>query len=260
VRALLVAVALMAAWPARAAQWSVTELQWQRGRLKAPKFAGSAQPATNILTIQHASGWGFGDVFLFVDVLDDGRHDGFNDRDAYGELYVDLSLGRMTRHAIAAGPLKDVGILLGVNADSDADVRKWLPGVRLAWKPKGFAFLNTDLTAYLDDSAGVAHGGAPKETASWMLDVNWARPFTIGRASFSIEGHAEWITARRDELGHRVAGWILAQPQFRVDLGKALHGKPDHLFAGVEWQYWRNKLGDRSTDENVPQALLVWRF
>ncbi len=30
------------------------------------------------------------------------------------------------------------------------------------------------------------------------------------------------------------------------------------LFVGIEWQFWMNKPGDKETDENSVQALLVW--
>jgi nucleoside-specific outer membrane channel protein Tsx len=243
-----------------AADWSVNEIHYQRGDLKAPSFAGGGSSVTDILTVQHASGWGIGDLFFFVDFLDDRQRDGFNDRDYYGELYANFSLGKITGKTFAFGPLKDVGLLAGINRSGDARVLKTLPGVRLSWEAPGFAFLNTDLTAYLDHSDGVAKGGAPAENDSFMLDVNWAYPFTLGQHGFSIEGHAEYIGKRTNEFGAPVSAWLLAQPQLRWDLGRALHGKPNQLFLGIEYQYWRNKLGDKNTSESRPQFLAVWRF
>jgi nucleoside-specific outer membrane channel protein Tsx len=245
---------------AQAADWSTTELQYQYGHLVAPEFAGGAEVGTHILTLQHASGWGFGDVFFFVDSLHDQHKDGINDHDLYGELYVNFSLGKLLGKPVALGAIKDVGLLAGFNAAKDAKVRKYLPGLRLSWDLPGFAFLNTDFMAYLDGSAGVADGGAPRESDSYLIDVNWARPFTVGAQSFSIEGHAEYAGNRRDEFGGPVSYWILAQPQFRWDAGKAFYGKPNQLFLGVEYQYWHNKLGDNRTTENRPQLLAVWRF
>lgn len=258
----LAAALLLCVPAAQGADWSVTELQYQRGTLASPAFAGRADAPTHILTLQHASGWDFGDVFFFVDNLRDGRQDGadFNDNDYYGELYLNFSLGKLSGHTVGMGPLKDVGLLAGFNAARDAKVRKFLPGVRLAWDVPGFAFLNTDLTAYLDHSAGAARGGAPAESDSHMLDVNWAYPFSVGGQRFSIEGHVEYIGKRTNEFGAEVAPWVLAQPQFRWDAGHALYGRRDQLFVGIEYQYWRHKLGDRSTTESRPQALLVWRF
>ena len=34
----------------------------------------------------------------------------------------------------------------------------------------------------------------------------------------------------------------------------------ERVAMGVEYQFWMNKLGDGSTDENAVQALLVWEF
>ena len=86
-----------------------------------------------------------------------------------------------------------------------------------------------------------------------MVDLSFARPFMLGDHRFSLEGHIEYIGGRRNEFGARVQGWLLAQPQLRWNLG-------DHLSLGIEYQYWRNKLGDGATDENTVQALVVWQF
>lgn len=253
---------LAASLPAAAAEWSSTELDLKLGRQVAPAFAqgGSAAANTQVLTLQHASGWGFGDVFFFVDALRDNRRDGFNDNDAYGEWYVNFSAGKLLNQPVQFGAVKDVGLLAGLNAGANAKVRKYLPGVRLSWDAPGFAFLNSDFTLYLDDSAGAARGGAPRETGSYMLDINWARPVEIGAQSFSLEGHVEYIGARRNEFGTPLGHWVLAQPQLRWDAGKAWGGQAHRVMLGVAYQYWRNKLSDGQTHESRPQLLAVWYF
>ncbi|MDR9435827.1 MAG: hypothetical protein RI563_03055, partial [Thiohalophilus sp.] len=96
----LIAVAFIAAITVTehspAMQWQTTELHYQRGTLAAPVFAGSARSDTDILTLQHASGWKFGDLFLFADYLDDRHADDFNDDDIYSELYINFSLKKLT--------------------------------------------------------------------------------------------------------------------------------------------------------------------
>jgi nucleoside-specific outer membrane channel protein Tsx len=259
--ALLLLACFPASLPALAADWSVTELQLQVGKLDAPTFAaGGGDADTGIVTLQHADGWKYGDNFFFVDRLDDDRDDGFNDEDWYGEFYANFSLGKLSGRDLSIGVLRDVGVVLGINMGADAEVVKYLPGIRLAWNIPGFAFLQTDITAYIDDSEGVAHGGAPSEDDSFMVDFSWAYPIRIGTHRFSIEGHAEYIGERDNEFGQPVEDWILAQPQFRYDIGYDLFCREDTLFVGVEYQYWRNKLGDRETDEHAAQALMVWRF
>ena len=254
-RLTVIAVALCAlaivAQPASAAIWSNTELHIQLGTLDVPTFAGGGDKSTTIFTFQHASGWKYGDNFFFFDVIS-ASGGGFNDTDTYGEWYSYFSFRKLGGKDEMKGKLKDVRFIAGFNWDPDADVIKYLPGIGLSWNLPGFAFLNTDFTLYIDDSVGLAGGGsAPSEDDSWMIDVNWARPF--GGGTWSIEGHAEYIGSRTNELGFPVEAWILAQPQLRYYVNPS-------LAIGIEYQYWENKLGDAATDESTVQALLVWKF
>lgn len=244
---------------ANAAEWSVTELHYQNGILSAPTFAGGDKARTDILTFQHASGWEYGDNFFFIDFLDDSKKDGFNDTDFYGELYLNLSLGKILGVDLSLGPIRDIGLLVGLNAGADANVLKYLPGFRISWDIPGFAFANVDVAMYIDASKGAESGGAPTEEDSFYIDVNWAYPFHIGSHGFSIEGHVEYIGERTNEFGEKVHGWVLAQPQLRYDLGSAF-GAGQRFYLGVEWQFWMNKLGDDATDESGAQLLLVWRL
>ena len=249
---------------ADAADFSTTELQYQYGRLDVPTFAGGGKDNTSIVTIQHASGYKWGDVFFFIDFLrgENGHVNHFNDDDAYGELYVNFSSKKLLGIDYGKGLLRDIGLIQGLNVDVDANVFKYLPGVRFSWNIPGFAFLNTDFMAYLDFSSGVRPGtfNAPAETNSAMLDVNFAAPFQIGGQYFSFEGHIEFVLPRKNEFGADVAGHIFGQPQFRWDVGYALTGRKDRFFIGTEYQIWMNKLGDKKTDESAFQALAVWRF
>lgn len=237
--------------------WSVTELHFQRGNLEVPTFAGGGRERTFILTLQHASGWKFGDNFFFIDYIEDefGHSDNF-----YGEVYFNLSASKILNKNITIGPIQDIGLVLGYNEDDDANVKKYLPGIRFAFDFPGFTFANLDITAYIDDSKGVSSGGAPKENDTWHTNFSWQYPFQIGTAKFSFEGHIEYIDDRTNEFGEEASSWVLAQPQFRYDLGHQLYGKENQLFIGTEYQYWNNKLSDRDTDESVFQALLVWQF
>lgn len=250
VSVIFLGVLALAPQPASAAIWTNTELHIQYGSLDVPSFAGGGEKDTLIFTFQSASGWKYGDNFFFFDVItsDSG---GFNDTDTYGEWYSYFSFRKMSGKEQMKGALKDVRFIAGFNWDPDADVTKYLPGIGLSWNAKGFAFLNTDITLYIDDSVGIAGGGgAPSEDDSWMIDINWARP--IGKKG-SIEGHMEYIGERTNEFGGKVEAWILAQPQFRYYV-------KENLAIGVELQYWMNKLGDPDTDEKTAQALLVWKF
>lgn len=252
---LAAALAAAAAWvaPARAADWSTTELQFQYGKLDNAFAPGSQN--TPILTLQHASGWKYGDNFFFVDLIDQTDDDNY---DAYAEIYLNLSLGKITGKNLGLGPIRDFGIIGGLNWAADANAQAWLPGVRLAWDLPGFAFANTDFMAYLTDNPG-GDGAAPQEDDSWMVDFNFAtKQLALWKSKWNIEGHVEYVAERDNEFGVTKA-WVLAQPQLRLDLGDLLGLGANTLFAGIEYQYWMNKLGG-STDENAVQALLVWRL
>ena len=238
--------------PAHALEWSRTELHLQYGNLAVPTFAGGGDAEHFIYTLQHASGWQYGDNYFFVDTLD-AQDSEFQDFDVYGEWYANFSLGKITGRKIGAGFVSDVGVILGFNWAREPGVKKYLPGLRLSLDLSGFTFANLDFTAYIDDSDGVAAGGAPSESNSFMIDFNFMRPFTIGGASFSIEGHAEYIGERENEFGGTVESWIFAQPQLRWNAH-------DRFSLGIEYQFWMNKLGDGATDESVVQTLFVWKF
>ncbi len=251
-------ILLLTASPSAAlVEWSTTEVHFQYGHLENP-FSDANQD-TFILTWQNALGWKYGESFFFADFIEDVEHDGFNHTDIYSEWHLSLSLGKILKKDLQIGPIKDFSLLGGINGGVDAKIIKFLPGLRTSWDLPGFAFLNTDLTAYIDAGRGVSNGGAPKESDSFMFNINWAYPFNIGALAFSIEGHAEYIHCRTDEFGGRVRSWFLTQPQLRLDLGKLLGEKADRLFAGMEYQFWHHKLGTKN-DESVPQFLLVWRF
>ncbi len=78
---------------AQAADWSDTEFHLQIGNLDAPAFAGGGSARHMIYTLQHASGWTYGDNFFFVDIVD-SRQPGAPDMDFYSEAYANLSLGK----------------------------------------------------------------------------------------------------------------------------------------------------------------------
>ncbi|MDR4306023.1 nucleoside-binding protein [Chelatococcus sambhunathii] len=241
--------------------FSTTEIQFQLGKLKNPFVPGGGDANwTPIVTLQHASSWVFGDVFFFVDFLDDRKKDGFNDQDAYGEFYAYFSSSKLLGVNYGDGFIKDVGVVAGINADADANYRGYLPGVYVDWKMPGFAFFRTQFTALIDDSDKKGPNGRQKD--GWQFDNSFAAPFSIAGQFFSFEGHWEYTANKETNVdGFRIKqkDWFLAQPQLRWDAGYALTGKKDVFFLGTEYQLWVNKLGSK-VDESRFQALAVIRF
>ena len=250
--------------------WSKTEIQLQAfGELERVGTGGTAD--TTIITFQHAGGWEYGDNFFFVD---HSRHSvnnnaSFSVEDSsefYGEWYSNFSLGAITGNKVAFGPVKDIGIVAGFNFAPEVDSTWILPGVRFSLDLPGFAFAKIDVTGFIHQGGGSASSPVftvVDEDSSFMIDFSWAYPFKMGSTSWTIEGHLEYINGRTQTNNFgttELESWILFQPQIRMDLGEALGNKAGNLFLGVEYQYWKNKLGEKGTDDNAAQLLAVWRF
>lgn len=250
--------------------WSSTEVQLQAfGELEQVGTGGTAD--TTIITFQHAGGWEYGDNFFFVDhsrysVNNNANFPVADSSEFYGEWYSNFSLGAITGNKVAFGPVKDIGIVAGVNFAPAVDSAWVLPGVRFSLDLPGFAFAQIDVTGYIHQGGGSASSPVftvVDEDSSFMVDFAWAYPFKIGSTSWSIEGHLEYIDGRSqtNNFGNtELESWILFQPQIRLDLGEVLGNKAGKLFVGIEYQYWKNKLGEKGTDDNTAQFLAVWRF
>ena len=170
---------------AMATTWRETEFHLQQGKLSQP-FASTpgTDLDTTIVTFQHASGWEYGGNFLFFDYARTDTGD-----ELYAEWYPFFSSSALF-DVKYDGAISDIGMVLGVNAAPDAVVLKYLPGVQNNWNVPGFAFFNTLFTAYIDDSKGLASGGAPTENDSYIIDAAWRYSIAIGQQSWSVEGHA----------------------------------------------------------------------
>ncbi|MBN7819730.1 nucleoside-binding protein [Bowmanella yangjiangensis] len=245
---------------ALAENWSMTEIHFTNGNLTNPFSNSVDKSSTNIVTFQYVNDWDFGDSFVMFDYIFDGDNDGFNDNEIYHESYFNFSSKKILGVDYGTGAVKDIGVFAGINISADANVVKYLPGLRVSWDVPGFLFINTDAGFYIDDSKGVNKGGAPKQKNSKYFDISWAYPFSIGEQLFSLEGHVEYITGRTDETGGYASDWLLLQPQLRWDVGNILLSKKDKLFMGFEFQYWKNKLGVNGESDKLAQFLVVWRL
>ena len=248
-----------------AENWSSTEVQLQLGGDLEIVSTGQTSKA-NIITFQHAGGWEYGDNFFFIDHIrwSDGSRD--NSSEFYGEWYSNFSLGAITDNDLSFGLVKDIGLVAGFNFAAEVDSHWLLPGVRFVLDLPGFAFAQVNVTAYIHQGGGSADAEyftIVDEDTSFMVDFSWAYPFKIGNTSWSIEGHLEYINGRDQShsFGRAdLASWILFQPQVRLDIGEVMGNKAGKILVGFEYQYWKNKLGDKGTDDSAMQLLAVWRF
>ena len=106
------------------------------------------------ITFEHASGWSFGDLFLFVDVIKynteatNGAGDGHT---FYGEISPRLSLGKISGADLSFGPVKDV-LLAATYEFGEDDVDSYLLGPAVDLNIPGFDYFQ--LNTYLRTTDG----------------------------------------------------------------------------------------------------------
>lgn len=217
-----------------------------------------------IFTYENALAWDYGDSFFFADVGNAFRSPGKSDqeRDRTPDLYLEwsprLSLGKMTGSAMSFGPIKDISVAgqlnyaEGVNFDRAFQGAAYLAGGGADWDIPGFAYFNTNVYAkFTTDNSGESKT-VPQVTVSWLL------PFEFGQMKWSFGGFLDWVTNNYGDAKKSV----LSQPQLLLDVGNFM-GKPNVLFAGMEFEYWYNKFGadlsDGGTkDQFAYSAMVKW--
>ncbi|WKJ91574.1 outer membrane protein OmpK [Methylomonas montana] len=231
-------------------QWSNSEIQYLHGANYNEPF-NPQDVSQSIITITHAHGWAYGRNFFFMDTLfsEAGQPSQIN---LYGEAYSTFSVGKILERDLSFGILKDFGVTGGVNLGENMDNRQsgfraWLYGVTVDLDLPGFDYFNIDfLRQRVTETADIG--------TSWQITPVWKLPFQIAGTKWSLEGFADFIGSN-----HTAARQALAQPQLRLDIGD-FWGNGNHLYLGIEYQYWHNKYGIKGLHDNAPQALLLWKF
>ena len=231
-------------------QWSNSEIQYLHGANYNEPF-NPHDVVQSIITVTHTHGWAYGRNFFFMDTLftESGQRSQTN---LYGEAYSTFSLGKISGLDLSYRIIKDFGITVGINLgenmnSTQSGYRAWLYGVTVDLDLPGFDYFNIDfLRQRVTETADIG--------TSWQITPVWKLPFEIAGGKWSFEGFADFIG--RNQTAARQA---LAQPQLRLDLGD-FWGDENHLFIGIEYQYWHNKYGIKGLHDNVPQALVLWKF
>jgi len=185
--------------------------------------------ARTVITLEHANRWRYGDLFVFADLTlgDDGQ------RSAYGEISPRLSLSRMTGRDWSFGVVSDV-YLAGNFELGDEGLDRQLFGAAVDLDLPGFRFVRVH--AY--------HRDDPQRPGStWQSTIVWNRPFQLGGQSFLAEGFADLAGGEGAGTDHQ-----LIVPRLLWQVPAA-----EHVWVGVEYQYWHNKFGVSGVDESVAQ-------
>ena len=83
---------------------------------------------------------------------------------------------------------------------------------------------------------------------SVQFNLVWNKGFKVGEQDFSFEGFLDYTTSEGTTVSN-----TLAQPQLLWHANKS-------LAIGIEYQYWKNRLGVDGINESSPQVMVRWTF
>jgi nucleoside-specific outer membrane channel protein Tsx len=214
------------------------------------------------VTFEHASGWSFGDLFVFLDVIKyntDATNGAGDGHTFYGEISPRFSFGKLTDSDLSFGPIKDVLISTTYEFGED-DVDAYLIGPAIDLELPGFDYfqLNTYLRTADGDRAG---------SNTWQITPVWSYTIPFGNSDILIDGFMDWVVDNDENSRGEYQANLHFNPQIKYDLGKALSWGEKQLYVGLEYDYWKNKYGIKdggfvsdnfvgSTDQNTASFLL----
>ena len=254
------AVAAVAA-PAFAADWSDTSMGFRTGTQFAEPFNPNAIEK-NILNLNHVSGYKYGTNFFNADLLLSDKKDpaGAGSTNGAAEVYIvyrnTLEYGKLTGKPMKMGPIKDIGAVLGFDANAKTDAgynskkRMLVAGGTLMMDVPGF--LNIGLVALWESNAPYntfSKTSTPRYTYDThpMLTAAWGIPLP-GGLPLSFEGFANFIAAKgKNEFGAETVAETNIDMQVMYDLSGLVGAGKNTLKLGVEYQYWKNKFGNNAS-------------
>ena len=206
------------------------------------------------VTLEHVSGWKYGDLFAFVDVTRFAdEEDYYHGKQAwYGEFSPRLSFAKVTGRDGSVGPIRDV-LLAATWERGKGDVETWLAGVGVDLAVPGFDYFQLNVYRRMPRN--------DRDGETWQLTPVWGMRFPVGASSMVFDGFIDWVPLSDGGYSHN----LHFNPQLKYDLGQSLGWGEKRLYAGLEYSYWKNKYGIRhsdllKTDQNAYSLLLKWHF
>lgn len=221
-------------------------------------------PIQQTFTVESASGWSWGDVFMFVDQINfNGEEDGLSGRNTYyGELQGRLSYSKLSGQKLTLGPIRDV-LLAATYEFGEGDTEAYLLGPGFDLAIPGFDYFQLNIYYRKPDGHRVPAG-------AWQVTPAWSLTVPVGRSDLLIDGYIDWIVNNKDASSSRSGqsdyhANLHINPQIKYDMGKALGYEARHLYVGLEYDYWSNKYGIEdsksfTTNQNTASLLLKYHF
>jgi len=202
------------------------------------------------ITLEHSSEWSLGDLFIMTDLT---KYRGSNQGDGiYGEFSPRLSLGKTTPMKFNSGFVKDLLITSTIEFGK-GDVESFMIGPAIDFNISGFNYFK--LNIYQRFTKSGRDGETVQVTPVWGISQKlWGEKFIF-------EGFIDW-NVNSDGNYHSN---IHFNPRLKYDLDKWLKLKTGSAMLGIEYSYWKNKYGIKSsstfdTDQSAISLFLNYKF
>jgi nucleoside-specific outer membrane channel protein Tsx len=186
------------------------------------------------ITLEHASGWAWGDMFAFIDTIKyngDATNGAGDGHTFYGEISPRLSLSKVTGADLSFGPIKDILISATYEFGED-DTESYLLGPAVDFNIPGFDYFQ--INTYLRETDGKRDGDGV-----WQITPVWSYTLPVGNSALVFDGFMDWVVDN-DKTYHANLHF---NPQIKYDLAKPLGIPMKHFYVGVEYDYWSDKYG-----------------
>lgn len=203
------------------------------------------------ITLEWADSNKFGDNFIFYDFtsfVSESGEDGL----IYGEITPRFSSQKIFKLKKRDGFYQDT-LLAFTHESGKGEVESYLYGVGFDFKVPGFTYFQANF--YYRDPDN-------NESEGWQFTPVFRVDIPVGKSVIVIDGYMDWVF-KSENIEYEEN--LNFNPQIKYDLGLITGMKKNKLMVGVEWDYWENKYGIKSssefnTDQNVVSALVKYHF
>lgn len=200
-----------------------------------------------VYTLEQSSSWSFGDLYWFVDqsFFNGGKAEPGGKDTYYAEFSPRLSFNKIFNQQLKFGPITDV-LIAATQEFGEGQVETALLGIGVDLAVPGFDFFQINF--YHRDPSGDRDGD------TWQLTPAWGTTFPFGKSNLLFDGYIDWIT-NNDDTFH--ANFHLAT-QLKYDVGHFLGWEEKKMYAGIGYDYAKNKYGikDGTFDIDANQSVL----
>lgn len=237
-----------------AATWTDMAVSWRGGTTYQEPYNGQ-DISKNIAAFTYASGYAYGTQFANIDYLISGRNDRrFGSDDGAMECYAvyrnTIDFTKFTNKPAPKGLIRGWGMVVGgdVNWKNDgygSKKRMLVAGPAVMLDVPGF--LNIAVLTLFESNRPRGIASRYTYEPHQSLDITWGIPFTIDTWNFKFGGYADWISSKgTDEFGGASAPEFHVDAAVMADIGEKIYHKKGELYAGLDYEYWRNKFGNAS--------------